>query len=272
MELVAHDVQQVKFLVFESLSESSIQLRATILQLMEAFGRHVKNSIIVVASKRDKANDVEASMKLMNMRKIMSDIGIGENLIEWKNTGFTNDQEFDSQLLYLELLLDQTELTSIKELEYMNKQIMIRARELCDSQMPRLENVEIEVEEEYVESYTETVSVEVEHWEKIERPSRLIIEQNEAGGIALYALTFGIGFLADVAATKNRPPETEWVQTTRKETRDEERFRTKKRTVKKTKQIEVRKLVDEFTDQARAQVIREARDSLMACNLTTLHT
>lgn len=68
--LAEENIDGARFLVFDSLADSLTQILPSLEKLIEAFGDPVKSSIIVIASKLDRADKDEVASRLEVMAKL----------------------------------------------------------------------------------------------------------------------------------------------------------------------------------------------------------
>jgi len=241
--------------VFESLSGDSTQLRATISELIRQLGDRVMGSIIVLATKRDRACDEELPLRLREIRTIMDDLGIGSNLVIWQSKN-TDDDAFNEQLQLLNAAIEATEPVATDGLQQLTVRIQERAQQLCDAQVPE----KWTKTEHVVQQYTEAVTYR-EEYEDVEQ--RLVTRSHltkdwEDGGagyvIPVSIVTAGLFPLAQSLRTDARLEKV-----TKTKHRDAVRHEPRIRVVPVEVKMERRKEVKDFVRQARQEIIEEIR-------------
>jgi len=153
-----HGVGLLKFLVFESMSSDSVQLRSTLAALMTTFGRNVMDGVVVLVSKADMRRGAAREKRLTQIRKIMDEQGL-QHLMVWQSEGLDEEQH-RVQCETCKSALGQVREVATNELDELWEQQKLRAEHLFHAQTPHIQ--EVEVDEEYAESYDAQESYEVQ--------------------------------------------------------------------------------------------------------------
>jgi hypothetical protein len=160
------DATKVKFLVFESMAESRVELRATLVSLITHFGEAIRPGIVVVVSKYDTRSGAAAELRLAKILEMMRELGLSK-LVPWQSVGLDPEGQ-QEQLAALKTKLDDASPVSTTDLQFFWQRQQERQQQLCDGQPTRIKKVEVEetysqpykATEKYtdVESYTEPES------------------------------------------------------------------------------------------------------------------
>lgn len=251
--LTTTQVATVKFLVFDSVAHSSIQLEKTLLELFTAFGDRCRSSIVVIASKRDQVNERILDARLNKLRHHMTNVDIGNSLVTWKSVNIS-ETEFEGQLRLLTYMLAKVSSTPSTELQILTGRIKEKAMEMFSDQ-PR--SMETWVTESYPVDYT---AVEWYDETYYENEQQSMLDRSAQENVALTAVfgifTFGIGTLAQALT-----PVDNWVAKTRHVSKEVTMTKTEYRTIQKDVPIE-KKPVENFYDIARQIVIDDVRRQL----------
>ena len=279
VKLAEVGVQGIRFLLFDSLADSTIQLRTSVAQLVAAYGSRIKNSIIVIASKKDRADDDELDGRIEELKTTMSDLGIGKELVTWQNKKI-DDNAFRAQVMLLKQAISRVDVVTTDQLEDLNDRVDKRAIELHEKQVPELQKKIISVEESYVEEWEEEEPyteqhVELENYTEIYSDEEHYYEKtgewNPVGKAFAAIGSLGITAAFNVGeGTYKR--KTRQVEKTREATRPKivtrERKKwvthseTKKRVVDKEITVEVFAPIESFLLQAREEITAEVRKEL----------
>ena len=281
VELVAQDVDGVRALVFDSLADSTTQLRSTVADLVASYGTQIKDGVIVVATKRDRADSDELPYRIGCIRETMAEIGIGRELVLWQNKKI-DAAGFERQLIDLRAAISRTAVVATDDLRDLNEQIAERAQILCKSQTPLKKTEMVEVEEQYVEETKKYEPKNETYWEMEtykEAHKVQIAYQERTGewktlgrvvaGIATIGITEMTGAPQGWMETRFKT-ETEHRDATRQvmKTRVVEEWNTYKdtkvRLVHKPTEVDIRVPVEHFFGEARAAIMREARKEMSA--------
>lgn len=255
-DLVELGVKNVKFLLCESLADSTIQLREGVNKLIELHGDEVKASIVVVGTKLDRADEDELPMRLENVQSVMSKMGMGNNhFVQWKSKKYSFE-DMEKQRSELRNAVDQVEAISTKNLVSLENRIRNRAKELCENQVPeKISRCENYMESEVI-PYTETEEFIVYDTKEVQCGNMLDkdFENNAFLAGTAVALTMGIYAGARVSQPRFK---TERVE--RKEKREVTKY--KKIDVPKSRVVtaERKKPLEDFLLKARDDVIRDIR-------------
>jgi GTP-binding protein EngB required for normal cell division len=157
--LTVRSIEKVRFLVFDSLSGDTMQIRHSITELVKGFGESSKSGIIVVASKLDKVDSDELGERLNYMREAMQDLCIEDRLVTWQSKSFNAVCAFKDQL-------ESTPPVATNALQVINSLIVTRAQELCDQQDFKKSNVVFRTQENFVVERRDYESYEEPYWEK----------------------------------------------------------------------------------------------------------
>jgi hypothetical protein len=141
---------KVKFIVFESMKESRVQLRATLLALFTQFGEAIRPGIVVVVSKYDTASEIREA----KITETMEALGLSK-LVRWQSFGLDPGGQ-QEQLAALIAKLDEATAVCTTDLQSFWQRQQDRQQALFNGQPTR--SKQISVEEEYSEPYMETES------------------------------------------------------------------------------------------------------------------
>lgn len=248
--LAEGDVSSVRFLLFDSLSESSVQIRPTLEQLVQAFGGNAKDSVVVVACKLDRADEDELQDRLITMEETMEQCNIGNKLVLWKSKNLSA-REWNDQLDELRLALHSKMPTTLIDIQDLKSRVLERAEKLYREQQPEMLEHKDKTTEPRVVDFVETEDYEDTDWEQVKvANSNMLIDKHVGAGIATYVLSLGIGFAIDLALHGGKPV-YEW--------RPKKIVRQRKQNRQK---IVYYKPVSEFNEQARIEILRETRVEL----------
>lgn len=150
--VAAAGLTRVKALVFESMASPTIQLRASLASLKAAFGETMLQGIVVILSQCDLRMGQARERRIEAVRTVMAEQGLSE-LVLWQHSESLNTDEIQAQRDELSGALSRVSGVNTADLEDLWQRQRRRAQELCDAQPPRSRDVE--VEEEYAESYQE---------------------------------------------------------------------------------------------------------------------
>lgn len=277
-ELIKHDIKGVKLLVLESLSDSTIQLRKTVADVVASFGNNVKDGIIVMATKRDRADEDEIIGRLNNIREVMMDLGIGNELVLWQNKRL-DDESFNDQLTNLIASISRTKIVATRDLDDLNSQVARKMQALYDTQVPQVKTVMIEVEEQYVQEWEdleryedkEIIMKDVEEkYDKMEQYSKREGEWTTGAKVGVGILTAGVSHMVGAGqgytATKIRTVNaTRTVQHPKLVCKTKYRTvvhkDTKTRKVTKPKEVQILVPLEHFRNDALTAVINDARQA-----------
>ena len=255
-QLALHDVQHVRFLVFDSMSGDTSQLRNSIVELVKGFGEATKNSIIVIASKMDRADPDEIEGRLKYMTETMQELGIDSRLLAWQNKALSDDQ-LECQVSDLWNHVESTPACTTASMQGIRTRIEVRARKLYNDQPKTMRSVEVKVNETFLKKVKEPRTEK--YWDKtFVITSRLDHEMEEAPVPAVvgYALTLGIGALASHLSTYKKEVLVEKTRTI-----DDWKTYEDTRVVKKWVDVEdPPKPLEDFWLQAREQIGAEIHE------------
>jgi len=267
IELSAKGVERVHFLVFESLASDTMQLRNSIAELVQGFGESARQSIVVVASKLDRADCDEVQQRLDYIRETMHDLNIGNRLVRWQSKGF-NDSKFEDQLGYLIDSLNATPTVATLQLEFLTSRIQERAKELHANQVLERTATTMDVEENYVKKVFVRKDVEEVYWTKQYTDMSLMkyeMETTPFPAVMSYIGTLGIRAITSAMSTI---PKVDWVQKTRTVKKWEETFVNDTRMVTRTVEVTFPpKPLENFISQARDEITSEMKAKLMKNSL-----
>jgi len=148
-------VRRVKFAVFECLSNTAMHLRDTLASLESAFGATALSGAIIVASMANEVSSSYLARRLAKIQEVASNSGIHE-VVTWRGPKL-----FEEDLSALRAALSRVEAVPITELEDLWGRRDRRAAELHAAQVPRTEEILVEVEQTY------TIERQEELWEEI---------------------------------------------------------------------------------------------------------
>ena len=279
VKLAEIGVQGIRFLLFDSLADSTIQLRNSVLQLVAAYGDRIKKSIIVIASKKDRADDDELNGRIEELKITMEDLGIGEELVLWQNKKI-KDIDFQSQVMLLKQAISKVDLVTTDQLEDLNSRVEMRAQKLHDKQIPEIQTKIVSIEETYVVERKEMEPYKIEYVvmkdydEEYEEEQEYIVKTGEwhsvsKGIAALFSLGITAGFGVGEGYEKKKIRK---VQKSREVTRPKKvthvgkkevtYYDTKKRFIDKDTTVKVFTPIESFLLKAREEIIFEVRREL----------
>jgi len=200
-QLVLQDIRQVRFLVFDSMSGDTLQLRKSVEELVKGFGDAVKDSIIVVASKMDRADPDLIDSRTDFLLETMEELAIGSRLVFWQSKHPSEGQP-ETQLNDLLTHVESTPLVATDTMQHIRKRIEDKAHHLCAHQEIVKRETEVEVEEEVLRERRIPVVVEEEYLVKEEVTiSRMEHEMKEAPIPTIAGYVLSVGIYALVSAT-----------------------------------------------------------------------
>ncbi|KAL7577182.1 hypothetical protein ACA910_003517 [Epithemia clementina (nom. ined.)] len=196
LDLVENSVDRMVFLVFESLRSDTCMLLESIKNLEEGYGEKAKESVVVVGTKRDVADNDELPGRIACIYDVMAQCGIAKDkLVFWQNKKLSNDQ-LHTQVNQLLDAIAKTPPVATDVLQSLNARIHQKADELCKAQVPRTRQVPVEVNEAYSEMINEweVVGEETEDETSEHRTNALddFFKRDPVWAGAASALTFGI--------------------------------------------------------------------------------
>lgn len=153
-QLVFQDIHQVRFLVFDSMSSDTSQLRKSVAELVEGFGVAVKESIIVIASKMDRAEPDQIDARHAFMVQTMTDLKIGNRLVRWQSKHFSKSiltEHVDDLLRHVQ----NTPTVAPDTMQHIRSRIETRAHHLFERQTIIKRFVDAEVEEPCIKGHIE---------------------------------------------------------------------------------------------------------------------
>ncbi|CAJ1358278.1 unnamed protein product [Effrenium voratum] len=145
MGVAGAGVTQLKFLVFDSVANDLMRLRPTLAELQASFGSCIMDSVVVVASKMNEKPGETGEKKLRGMKQVMAEQGLSE-LVPWYGPALN-----ESSLSQLQAALGRVPSVSIAELDGLWARQQRRAAELHGAQVPHVEHVSFEVEQNRTE-------------------------------------------------------------------------------------------------------------------------
>ena len=259
--LAEGNISNVKILLFDSVKESSVQIRPSLEQLVQAFGKQVKDSIVVLASKFDRADEDEIEDRIATMEKTMTGCKIGNKLVPWKSKNLSESEWFE-QLGELCSALDETKPTTLDDIQDIHSRVLERAKKLHMNQKPEMIEHEFTTTEPHIVERIEKEEYEKTEWREVKvADSNMLIDKNVGAGIATYVLSLGIGFAIDAALHGGRPVYEMRPRKVMKQ-REVTRYETVNQTVTKKIRVPQLKPVSDFIEKARFEIFRETRDEL----------
>ncbi|CAE7460216.1 unnamed protein product, partial [Symbiodinium necroappetens] len=151
-------VRRVKFLVFDSMFNNLMLLRETLASLFTSFGSNAKHGTVVVASKVNLASNRAKRINLL--REVMENQDIKE-LVEWYGPDLHQQSLED-----LRASLGRVPSIPIAALDDLWERQERRANELFQNQLPRWEEVQVELAEDYLENKTVEEPYEIPYTEE----------------------------------------------------------------------------------------------------------
>ncbi|CAE7878665.1 unnamed protein product, partial [Symbiodinium microadriaticum] len=151
-------VRRVKFLVVDSMSNDLMLLRETLASLFTSFGTNAKHGTVVVASKVNLASNRARRINLL--REVMESQDIKE-LVEWYGPDLHQQSLED-----LSASLGRVPSIPIAALDDLWERQERRANELFHNQLPRWEEVQVELAEDYLENKTVEEPYEIPYTEE----------------------------------------------------------------------------------------------------------
>ena len=283
IKLTESRTEGVRFLVFESVADSTIQLRASVAELVKAYGKSVKGSIVVIATKMDLADEDDLPDRLKNIKDDMLELGIGEDLVTWQNKKISDDL-FSDQVTLLRQIILKKKIVCTKQLEELTTRISKRAQELYDSQSPKIDTKMVVIDEiynekrevivEYLEQYTKKVPVEESY--KVEEKYDIIKGRwHPIAKLGVSLISLGVTAAFGVGEGHNKE-KTRWITESRIVQKDiiktRKAFRkfslpeTKVRQVNKQEEVKNFLPLETFIPVARLEIINQIRASLCSKN------
>lgn len=150
IEAVESGCTKLKFLLFDSHGNESVQLRRTLAFLEEVFGPEARRAAIVVASKGDWGSSTEREQRLELLKSVMDKESVRE-LVSWQSCGL-DAEAFHHQLQDLQTALTITAPVESSAVSDLGTRVQSRAQQLCDQALPRTKRVERE--EEFAVEYS----------------------------------------------------------------------------------------------------------------------
>jgi len=146
--VAASGVSRVKFVIFESLANDSMQLRDTLVKFIGAFGEAALHASVVLATKADKLR--EPGMKQKRLAKMfeVAQEKSTRGVVLWQNVEI-DEAGHAAQLEKLTQCLNQFDGIITSELQDLKQRQLARAQQKCDEQPIQTMMVEVEVDEEY---------------------------------------------------------------------------------------------------------------------------
>jgi len=263
IELSSQGVEKLRFLIFESLASDTMQLKTTLGELVHGFGESALQSIVVVASKLDRADCDGLQKRLDYIKQTMQDMNIGDRLVTWQSKGL------DEKLLptQVQRLIDSilaTSTVTTHQLEDLNLRIQERAKQLHANQVLQKRSMTMDVEENYVKQIEVLKDVEQEYW-TIESTDMSLMElemkTNPVPAVISYIATLGI---RAITSAMTRTQKEEWVRQTRVVEKLEDAFVNDTRMVTRTVEVTLplRPLRD-FVSPARDEITSETKAKMM---------
>lgn len=284
--VAAAGVRDLQFIVFDSLANDSMQLRNTLVEFTQAFGRDVLPSVLVLASKADRLPKAQKEKRLQKMEEVAKQQGVRQ-VLEWQNVDIA-PEAMELQLAKLRKALERVPPASTKDLQDLHSRVEARARQLFEK--APLQTKEVQVEEQYVEPYdfqeayeepyvvtelrdetytdlvpyTDTVqkdvpNVEVERWPLIAKILTLGIVQDEFH-VRTKKVNVDVTKYREVTRTRQVP----WQKTEHRTAyRTVTRHRAKTRRVSKS--VEYQVPMEQFRERALVEITAEMRAALTAC-------
>jgi hypothetical protein len=165
------EASKLKFLVFESLAESRVELRTTLANLITHFGDAIRPGVTVVVSKYDTRSGPSAEVRLTKIMEVMEEFGLA-TLVPWQSVGLDPEGQ-QEQFAVLKATLDEAAGVSTTDLQFFWQRQHARQQQLYDGQSTRIKKEEIE--ETYSQPYSETESyTEVESYQSQETRTRSV--------------------------------------------------------------------------------------------------
>ena len=259
--LAEERISEVRFLIFDSMSDSSTQIRPTLEHLIQAFGHRSRRSIVIIGSKFDRVDEENLEGRLAAMEDAMADCGIMTKLVFWKSKNVT-PEEWSDQVKDLLCTLRIAHPTTLTELQALEARVFERAKALYDEQAPEMREQEIQFKENHAVKRMVTETYEVTEMERVKiADSNMIIAKNVAAGLATYILSFGVGFAID-AALNGGNPVYEYRPKVVTKTREVPHWDNVERTVTKRIWVPEMKPLSSFMDSAYQEILRETRETL----------
>lgn len=149
-------------LVVQSIAESAINLKDTLVRIERMFGPGIERSIIVIATKSDLAPPQYIEMRLNTIRGVISSKNIPYVL--WINDsllGPTPPHQKQQQVGELQAALQQVQALRMMEMEEYERFVEMRAKQMMEEDKSNIVHHTVQVPTTKCENYTETKDVSV---------------------------------------------------------------------------------------------------------------
>lgn len=261
MAVVEAGVPLVKFVVFESLANDSMQVGNTLFKLAAVCGKGVLKSIVVALTKADMvSNHLLEGRKELRQRRCQ-EFGISE-IVMWQNKAI-NEEGLTDQLLALQQKLARVPGTSMERIERLHEAVAHRAVELSAAAPPKKKTTE--------ESYTEDVMVDQTYtenyvvYETRTSTQQVPVHYTELEQVNPVQQFFTLGaFGGGVRVSRTRwETVTDTTIVPVQKTRVVPRRVLQPVTRRRTREIEVPLEPKDFLSEARDQILTERREEML---------